>query len=59
MTQQQDNTSLKDKSRKLSKKEVVAKFLEQLTAHDSHDKKQIGPCVYCVTCNERLYQGKL
>jgi len=28
-------------------------------AHAPHTWSQIGPCVYCDDCNERLYQGQL
>lgn len=38
---------------------VIKEFLASLTAHDEHEQKQVGPCVYCVPCNVRLYQGKL
>lgn len=30
-----------------------------LSAHADHVLKFLTPVVYCVTCNERLYQGKL
>lgn len=30
-----------------------------ISAHADHVLKFSAPCVYCVTCNERLYQGKL
>jgi hypothetical protein len=47
---------------KLTKAEA-AKILEEImhrfSKHATHNKKQVGPCVYCIDCNERLYQGKL
>jgi hypothetical protein len=37
-----------------------AAFLnEMLTAHGEHPWTQIGRCVYCVPCGERLYQGTI
>ncbi len=27
--------------------------------HAGHEWKEVPPCVYCVTCNERLYEGSI
>ena len=45
--------------KKLTNKQIAELFMAQITAHDSHNRKQVGPCVYCADCNLRLYQGKL
>lgn len=41
----------------------VHKVLEALQAalaqHDEHAWKQVGRCVYCDDCGERLYQGTI
>lgn len=29
------------------------------TDHEQHPWEQIGRCVYCATCGERLYQGTI
>lgn len=39
--------------------EIFKKLVEQLNGHDTHERKQVGRCVYCVTCNVKLYQGTL
>ena len=48
---------------KVMSKRKIAKIIEEMEAniakHDTHERKQIGGCVYCMSCNERLYQGKL
>lgn len=37
-----------------------ADFLdEMLTTHGEHPWEQVGRCVYCVPCGERLYQGTI
>lgn len=34
-------------------------FSEKLELHEAHTWKQVGRCVYCNDCSERLYQGWL
>ena len=51
------NTS---KESKKDRAKVIEKILSDMfTKHKDHKKKQVGRCVYCVDCGERLYQGKL
>jgi hypothetical protein len=43
------------------KPDMTAAFMEilrDLNKHACHPWKQVGPCVYCDTCNVRLYQGE-
>jgi hypothetical protein len=41
-------------------RKVVADYLNQLFGkHDEHTWTQIGRCVYCADCNQRLYQGTI
>lgn len=44
---------------KEEKDKYVEKVLAELASHDEHEKKQVGPCIYCTTCNVRLGQGTL
>lgn len=37
---------------------AVSAFIEGLLAHKDHPKRQVGPCVYCIPCGVRLYQGE-
>lgn len=39
--------------------EAWAAFDKMLAEHQDHEWRQIGRCVYCQPCNERLYQGTL
>lgn len=52
-----------DMKKKLTRKERlerIAKIMDEvLNGHNEHERKQIGGCVYCLTCNKRLYQGTL
>ena len=34
-------------------------FEELLATHEHHQWEQVGLCVYCTICHERLYQGEL
>ncbi len=34
-------------------------YLAELKVHDDHTWQQVGPCVYCVDCNKRLFQGTI
>lgn len=34
-------------------------FSEMLEIHEDHTWEQVGRCVYCADCAERLYQGYL
>lgn len=44
---------------------AVVAFIASLAAHADHEKKQVGPCVYCAVCVDeqgrsvRLFQGRL
>lgn len=38
---------------------IFEKMMTDIAQHDAHKRKQVGPCVYCIDCNLRLYQGKL
>jgi hypothetical protein len=41
-------------------RQAAADYLNQLFGkHDAHVWTQIGRCVYCVDCNQRLYQGTI
>ena len=41
-------------------RQAAADYLNQLFGrHDAHTWTQIGRCVYCADCNERLYQGTI
>lgn len=42
------------------REEYIAKVIDELVnGHNDHERKQVGACVYCITCDKRLYQGKL
>lgn len=43
---------------KEEKKKVIESMIAELTKHDDHQKKQVGPCIYC-GCGVRLGQGTL
>jgi heterodisulfide reductase subunit C len=49
----------KTKITKAQRAVIIEKLIEELQSHDEHERKQVGACVYCVTCNKRLYQGEL
>jgi hypothetical protein len=36
-----------------------AAFDRMLAEHEEHDWRQVGRCVYCQSCDVRLYQGTL
>lgn len=38
---------------------ALTRFTADLASHVDHDLAQVGRCVYCNTCGQRLYQGKL
>jgi hypothetical protein len=38
---------------------ALESFNELLELHEAHTWKQVGRCVYCDDCQERLYQGRL
>jgi hypothetical protein len=44
----------KDTTRK-----ALESFNEMLELHEAHTWEQVGRCVYCADCGERLYQGYL
>lgn len=39
--------------------DAFAAFEAVLKEHEDHEWTEIAPCVYCVPCNVRLYQGTL
>lgn len=48
--------------KRLSTQEVekfLNAFNEHLDLHEAHTWEQVGRCVYCADCQERLYQGYL
>ena len=38
---------------------ALESFNELLELHEAHTWEQVGRCVYCADCQERLYQGWL
>jgi hypothetical protein len=38
---------------------AIDSWLATIKSHEPHEWQQVGPCVYCVPCNIRLYQGTL
>jgi hypothetical protein len=41
-------------------RQAAADYLNQLFGkHDEHTWTQVGRCVYCADCNQRLYQGTI
>lgn len=45
--------------RTMTAEEAAAAINAMLAAHADHEWVQVGPCVYCDDCNERLFQGRL
>lgn len=39
--------------------DVLAQYVDDIARHRDHLLRQVGRCVYCDDCNERLYQGTL
>jgi hypothetical protein len=39
--------------------EAVNAMFAEIARHDDHAWQQIGRCVYCHDCQERLYQGRI
>jgi hypothetical protein len=39
--------------------EILEAIAAQIKSHDDHTWTQIGRCVYCSDCNQRLYQGTI
>lgn len=44
---------------KLMMEKALEGFDRMLIAHEAHTWKQVGRCVYCDDCGDRLYQGRL
>lgn len=44
---------------KFQKVKLAEQLMAEINAHDTHKRKQVGSCVYCVDCDKRLYQGTL
>jgi hypothetical protein len=38
---------------------AVNAMFEEIARHEDHAWQQIGRCVYCMDCGERLYQGRI
>ena len=38
---------------------AVTAYFEGIARHQDHTWEQVGRCVYCVDCDERLYQGRI
>lgn len=38
---------------------AVTALFEEIARHEDHTWEQVGRCVYCVDCNQRLYQGRV
>jgi hypothetical protein len=38
---------------------ALSALFAKLDAHEDHTWQQVGRCVYCHDCGERLYQGTL
>lgn len=49
--------------RKATREEIAKMFDgflgEIKNCQENHELEQIGGCVYCKTCNKRLYQGTI
>lgn len=43
----------------LTPEQMAEAFNRHFAAHDEHPWEQVGRCVYCVPCGERLYQGTI
>jgi hypothetical protein len=42
-----------------AEKKAVVGFFEELLRHQDHCWQQVGRCVYCADCGQRLYQGQI
>lgn len=42
-----------------SAKKAVEAMFAKIAKHDDHCWEQVGRCVYCVDCQQRLYQGTI
>jgi hypothetical protein len=40
-------------------RKALESFNDTLEIHEAHTWEQVGRCVYCTDCGERLYQGYL
>jgi hypothetical protein len=38
---------------------AIENLFTEIAGHDNHAWQQVGRCVYCHDCNQRLYQGKI
>jgi hypothetical protein len=38
---------------------LVEAMFAGIAKHDDHCWEQVGRCVYCVDCGQRLYQGRI
>jgi hypothetical protein len=38
---------------------AVEAMFSELVRHEEHTWEQVGRCVYCVDCDQRLYQGSI
>ena len=39
--------------------DAVQAMWDEIARHDDHEWEQIGRCVYCADCSQRLYQGTI
>lgn len=39
--------------------DAMSEFLPGLKVHEEHPWEQVGRCVFCVPCGDRLYQGTI
>jgi len=44
---------------KAALEKVIDGVFDNIAKHNEHAWKQIGRCVYCDDCGERLYQGRI
>lgn len=39
--------------------EAIKAMFAEIARHDEHCWQQVGRCVYCADCSQRLYQGRI